>query len=75
MYAFPHILAPFAPLFTRHLYAKGYQTEDGVGDAIRESALDRRELYLTTKWSGLTTIPEAIDNSLKEVCFSVTPLQ
>nr|VWP02301.1 Mannitol dehydrogenase [Ganoderma boninense] len=47
--------------------AQWYQTEDGVGDAIRESALDRRELYLTTKWSGLTTIPEAIDNSLKEL--------
>ncbi|KAI1793349.1 Aldo/keto reductase [Ganoderma leucocontextum] len=47
--------------------AQWYQTEDGVGDAIRESALNRNELYLTTKWSGLTTIPEAINNSLKEL--------
>ncbi|KAM5531307.1 hypothetical protein V8D89_015022 [Ganoderma adspersum] len=47
--------------------AQWYQTEDGVGDAIRETALDRRDLYITTKWSGLTTIPVAIANSLKEL--------
>lgn len=45
----------------------GYGTEDSVGRAIHDSALDRSELYITTKWSGLSTIPEAIDNSLSKV--------
>ncbi|KAI0770185.1 Aldo/keto reductase [Fomes fomentarius] len=47
--------------------AQWYQTEDSVGRAIRESALDRSDLYITTKWSGLTSIPEAIKNSLEQV--------
>ncbi len=45
----------------------GYGTEDSVGRAIHDSALDRSELFITTKWSGLSTIPEAIDNSLSKV--------
>lgn len=49
------------------VWATGYQTEDSVGRAIRESALDRSDLYITTKWSGSTSIPEAIKNSLEQV--------
>ncbi|KAL1950687.1 hypothetical protein VTO73DRAFT_5811 [Trametes versicolor] len=47
--------------------AQWYGTEDSVGRAIHDSALDRSELYITTKWSGLSTIPEAIDNSLSKL--------
>ncbi|KAI0826779.1 Aldo/keto reductase [Trametes gibbosa] len=47
--------------------AQWYQTEDSVGRAIHDSALDRSALYITTKWSGLTSIPEAIQNSLKQL--------
>ncbi|KAI0333689.1 Aldo/keto reductase [Cubamyces sp. BRFM 1775] len=44
--------------------AQWYRTEDSVGRAIHDSALGRSELYITTKWSGLTSIQEAIHNSL-----------
>ncbi|TFK88720.1 Aldo/keto reductase [Polyporus arcularius HHB13444] len=44
--------------------AQWYQTEDSVGRALRDTAVERSELYITTKWSGLTSIPEAIENSL-----------
>ena len=44
-----------------------YRTEDSVGRALHESAIDRSELFITTKYSGLTTIPEAIQESLTNV--------
>ncbi|KAI0712038.1 Aldo/keto reductase [Earliella scabrosa] len=47
--------------------AQWYRTEDSVGRAIRESGLDRSDLYLTTKWSGVTSIPEAINHSLDQL--------
>ncbi|KAH9847943.1 Aldo/keto reductase [Lenzites betulinus] len=47
--------------------AQWYQTEDSVGRAIRDSALDRSDLYITTKWSGLTSIPAAIEHSLNQL--------
>ncbi|EJF63223.1 Aldo/keto reductase [Dichomitus squalens LYAD-421 SS1] len=47
--------------------AQWYGTEDSVGRAIRESALNRSDLYITTKWSGRTDIPEAINNSLVQI--------
>ncbi|KAI0763567.1 Aldo/keto reductase [Trametes elegans] len=47
--------------------AQWYRTEGGVGRAIRDSALDRSDLFITTKWSGLTSISEAIQNSLKQL--------
>lgn len=56
---------PYEPLNPHQ--QPGYRTEDSVGRAIRETALDRSELYITTKWSGLTTVPEAIQTSLEEV--------
>lgn len=59
------------PFFT--VRVAGYRTEDSVGRAIRESGLDRSDLYLTTKWSGVTSIPEAINHSLDQVCL-LSPL-
>ncbi|KAI0354864.1 Aldo/keto reductase [Trametes cingulata] len=47
--------------------AQWYGTEDSVGRALRDSALDRSELYITTKWSGRTSIPVAIRNSLDQL--------
>ncbi|KAI8994197.1 Aldo/keto reductase [Trametes punicea] len=47
--------------------AQWYKTEDSVGRAIHESALDRSELFITTKWSGGTSISEAIHNSLDQL--------
>ncbi|KAK7681594.1 hypothetical protein QCA50_015327 [Cerrena zonata] len=47
--------------------AQYYATERFVGDAIRESGLDRSELFITTKYSGIGTAQEAIDDSLKNL--------
>lgn len=44
-----------------------YATEEFVGAAIKESGLSRSELYITTKFSGLTTPSVAIDQSLTKV--------
>ncbi|KAF9533292.1 Aldo/keto reductase [Crepidotus variabilis] len=43
--------------------AQFYENEDSVGQAIRESGLDRNELYVTTKWS-LGKVDDAIRSSL-----------
>jgi len=32
--------------------AQGYQNEEEVGKAIKESGLSRKEIWITTKWSG-----------------------
>ncbi|EMD39796.1 hypothetical protein CERSUDRAFT_112063 [Gelatoporia subvermispora B] len=47
--------------------AQYYGNQDSVGAAIRESALNRSELFVTTKWSGLTSIPDAIQESLDKL--------
>lgn len=44
----------------------GYKNEESVGVAIRESGLDRKELYITTKYDG-GDIREEIEKSLKKV--------
>ncbi len=44
-----------------------YRTEEYVGAAIRESGLARSELYITTKFSGISTPKYAIENSLDKV--------
>lgn len=44
-----------------------YRNEDSVGAAIRQAGLKRSELFVTTKWSGLTSIRDAIDFSLAQV--------
>ena len=44
-----------------------YGNEEFVGTAIRESGLDRSELYITTKYDG-GDIQESIRSSLDKVC-------
>ena len=40
----------------RHIdTAKAYHNEDAVGEAIKESGIDRKELFITTKlWNQIT---------------------
>lgn len=56
----------------RHIdTAAAYQNEDGVGRGMRESGVDRKEIYLTTKlWNenqGFDATLKAFDKSLKEL--------
>ncbi|KIJ27524.1 hypothetical protein M422DRAFT_71623 [Sphaerobolus stellatus SS14] len=54
--------------------AQAYGNEESVGDAIRESGLTRKDLYITTKFSGLSEIEEAIQASLKKIGVSYVDL-
>jgi diketogulonate reductase-like aldo/keto reductase len=47
-----------------------YGNEEEVGRALRESGLARKDVYITTKYSGLhgLDIETSIHNSLKMVC-------
>ncbi|TFY65387.1 hypothetical protein EVJ58_g1987 [Rhodofomes roseus] len=47
--------------------AQFYRNEDSVGAAIRQAGLSRSELFVTTKWSGLTSIRSAIEASLDKL--------
>ncbi|TFK87197.1 Aldo/keto reductase [Polyporus arcularius HHB13444] len=49
--------------------AQGYRNEEEAGKAIRESGLARKDIYITTKFSGRDelTIEEAIQSSLKNL--------
>ena len=49
--------------------AQGYRNEEEAGKAIRESGLARKDIYITTKFSGRDdlTIEEAIHASLSNV--------
>ena len=51
--------------------AQGYRNEEEAGQAIRESGLARKDLFITTKFSGRDGlgIEESIQNSLKFVSF------
>lgn len=46
-----------------------YGNEEQVGQAIKESALARKELWITTKWSGTDgkDAPQSIDESLEKL--------
>ena len=44
-----------------------YRNEEGAGAALTESGLAREDIYVTTKFSGELTIPEAIQESLQKV--------
>ncbi|KAH9947629.1 Aldo/keto reductase [Amylocystis lapponica] len=45
--------------------AQAYQNQDSVGQAIRESALDRSDLFITTKWSfKQKSVHESVQESL-----------
>ena len=50
-----------------------YQTEEDVGQAIRESGLARDEFFVTTKYSGGVPVQVAFKNSLQKVRTSVGP--
>ncbi|THH30049.1 hypothetical protein EUX98_g4138 [Antrodiella citrinella] len=47
--------------------AQFYQTETYIGDAIKESGLARSDFFLTSKFSGLGTVEQAIQDSLKNL--------
>ncbi|TCD70171.1 hypothetical protein EIP91_004641 [Steccherinum ochraceum] len=47
--------------------AQFYRTEPYVGAAIKESGLARNELFITSKYSGIGTAEEAIQNSLTNI--------
>ncbi|KAH9936088.1 Aldo/keto reductase [Fomitopsis serialis] len=47
--------------------AQFYRNEDSVGAAIRQTGLSRSELFVTTKWSGLTSIRDAVESSLAQL--------
>lgn len=47
--------------------AQYYANEDSVGAAIRSSGLSRSDLFITTKWSGISSIEDAIQNSLAKL--------
>lgn len=50
--------------------AQSYRNEAEAGVAIRESGLERKEIFITTKYSGSDglDIKTSIHNSLKNVC-------
>ena len=46
-----------------------YHIEEFVGKALKEEALKRDELYITTKFAGLKgPVRESMITSLKKVC-------
>ncbi|KAL1762170.1 NADP-dependent oxidoreductase domain-containing protein [Schizophyllum commune] len=47
--------------------AQFYQTEEDVGQAIRESGLARDEFFVTTKYSGGVPVQVAFKNSLQKL--------
>lgn len=53
--------------------AQAYRNEAEAGVAIRESGLERKEIFITTKYSGLDglDIKTSINNSLKNVRLSL----
>lgn len=57
--------------------AQSYRNEEEAGRAVRESGLARKEVFITTKYSGLDglDIETSIHNSLKNVrCPFLSPL-
>ena len=51
--------------------AENYRNEDGVGQAIRDSGVDRAEIFVTTKfnrrWHGVDGVRQAADASLERL--------
>lgn len=45
-----------------------------MGVALKEAGLARDDIYVTSKYSGVGTISEAIEQSLKKVCSSLFSL-
>ena len=42
-----------------------------MGVALKEAGLARDDIYVTSKYSGVGTISEAIEQSLKKACSSL----
>ena len=49
------------------MFHVAYGTEPYVGRALRDCGLSRSEFFITTKWSGLSPMEEAIRSSLDNV--------
>ncbi|WRT70440.1 uncharacterized protein IL334_007438 [Kwoniella shivajii] len=47
--------------------AQMYKSEGAVGKAIKQVDISRDELWITTKWSGVKTAQESIDDSLESL--------
>jgi len=47
--------------------AQFYANEESVAAAIRQSGLDRSDLFITTKWSGMTSVRDGIKGSLAKL--------
>jgi len=47
--------------------AQFYRTESYIGAAIRESGLARSDFFITSKFSGLGTVEQAIQDSLRNI--------
>lgn len=48
--------------------ANAYYNEDGVGQGIKDSGVDRDKIFLSTKlWPSVYTDPNAVDNTLKKL--------
>lgn len=47
--------------------AQVYRNEAEAGQALRESGIPRTQIFITTKFSGLTDVETAIQDSLKNV--------
>ncbi|WVW85923.1 hypothetical protein I302_107961 [Kwoniella bestiolae CBS 10118] len=47
--------------------AQIYRSEGAVGQAIKQSGLSRDDLWITTKWSGLKSAKESIEDSLHDL--------
>ncbi|PAV17489.1 Aldo keto reductase [Pyrrhoderma noxium] len=54
--------------------AQYYGTEEFVGVALKEAGLARDDIYVTSKYSGVGTISEAIEQSLKKIGLSYLDL-
>lgn len=44
-----------------------YRNEAEVGKGIKQSGLSRSDIYLTTKWSGYSSIKQSIRESLEKL--------
>ncbi|KAI0917440.1 hypothetical protein AcW1_007363 [Taiwanofungus camphoratus] len=47
--------------------AQFYRNEKSVAAAIRESGLNRSDLFITTKWSGLSPVRDGLEGSLTKL--------
>jgi len=54
------------------VFETGYENEESVGRAVRESGLSRSDIYITSKYSDGSKSPRAsIEASLSKVSLSI----